>query len=227
MRNFIDVYRDVEIIGQSTHIGTTRSYFAGFEYNDAHQYRKLFSQRFKLLLGHSVERDVTHLFTHVTAGKTVMVQFMSNDIFVILIHDGKQCAVYAEQSKFGVFTRNYVKQTAPLNSLARRSTNPSNANVTFNIYKLKKFYHVSDPTDPAHPIEPAKKKRKTSHSYSDTCDVPDDSNAQTRFMVYNNTHGQNKRKYNDFYLFPHVTNKRLSENKLKVEHNVSSVHYLH
>ena len=114
MRDFIDVYWDIEIVGQPTYIGTTGSYFAGFEYNDAHQYGKLFSQRFKLLLGHNVERDVTHLFTHIAAEETVMVQLMSNVIYLLFLFMMENSVPCMLNKASSVWLR--VKQTAPLNS---------------------------------------------------------------------------------------------------------------
>lgn len=133
----------IKIRNNPSHIGEGHD-FSNFKYSNNRELGNPFNQRIKLKLGHDHEADVTERFADVEVGEKVLLQFMSNDPYmrvVEVIHDGTICAVYAEQSKFGIFHRK-TKKSIKFKGIALRGTNPRAAQITFNIYKLTYLHDV-------------------------------------------------------------------------------------
>lgn len=142
----LDEKPNMRINNVPTQLGNSDSNFTDFKYNDANQYGNSFNQRYKLLFGHDIERDVTQDFSNVSVRETVLLQFMTNNVYMRVIylhHSGKYCAFYVETSKFGVYKRE-TSGSIKLKGIFQRGLNPTNATAAFNIYKLSNFLALND-----------------------------------------------------------------------------------
>lgn len=144
---YLDIDHNVVIFDAPTHIGNI-DYEGPFTDFDYKKFDNPFNQRYKEPTGTNVSHDITARFDDagVQVSEKALLQFTNDNADMrtaVIVHNFKTWMVFAETSKFGIFTRETLDNIL-IEKVALRGTDPVKARVTFNIYKLDNFVSTTE-----------------------------------------------------------------------------------